>query len=280
MTTGVIDAHAHFWDPGALHYPWLTALPPLDRPFLPHAYAADAAGIPLAGVIFVECNCLPEESDREVALVELLAETEPRLAGIVAFVDLSDAAARESALARLRGVSLVRGVRQNIQGQPPGFALEEELVRGVQRVGDLGLTFDLCATHDQLGEVAVLAARCPDTRLVLDHCGKPPIRERGWEPWRTSIARIAAHPNVVCKLSGLLTEAAPACDDEALVPYAAHVLDAFGAERLMYGSDWPVLTLAGTHQRWYDFTARFTAAWRPAERRCFYHDTAVRVYGL
>ena len=176
---------------------------------------------------------------------------------------------------------LVKGIRQNIQGQPAGFSLGRGFVEGVREVGRRQLVFDLCVTHDQLDEVAGLVRECPDTRFVLDHCGKPAIRSRQLDPWRADIARLADHDNVYCKLSGLLTEAGPGqwCADD-LLPYAEWIVRCFGTERVMYGSDWPVLTLAGTYGDWYRFTHGLTMGWSAAEQRRFYGDNAVRVYGL
>lgn len=277
---GVVDAHVHFWDPAELRYPWLDGEPALRRPFVPADYEPLAtSGVDT--VVFVEANCTPADSAAEVALVERLAAAEPRIAGMVAFVDLLDEAARPSALARLSRAAGVVGVRQNIQGRAPGFSVDDAFVRGVEDVGHRGLAFDLCAAAGQLAEVTELVRRCPGTLFALDHCGKPAIRNDAFEPWATNIARLAAHPNVSCKLSGLLTEArAEQRRDEALLPFARHVLDCFGPSRLIYGSDWPVVTLAGGAAMWRAFTDRFTAAWTSADRQLFYSNNAIRLYGL
>jgi len=285
---GVVDAHVHFWDPAVLHYPWLAGTP-LDRAFLPPDYAATAAKgkAPITKLVFVECNCRPEEAQREVEFAQRLAQAEregeggPHIAAIVAFADLTDPPGLDRALNALCCSPLVKGTRHNIQGQPAGFALESVFVDGVQEVGRRGLTFDLCATHAQLREVAALVERCPDTQFVLDHCGKPPIRARRLEPWRACLARLAACENVCCKLSGLLTEAEPAHRRaEDLIPYATAAVECFGIERMLYGGDWPVLTLAGSYGDWYRFTERFTAGWSAADRNSFYAGNAARVYGL
>jgi len=278
----VVDAHVHFWDPGELHYPWLEGRTGLDRAFLPPAYSTAAAEIPITQVVVVEGNCRPEEARREVEFVERLAAAEPHIAGIVAFVDLGDPNARDRSFDALASSHKVKGVRQNIQGHSPGFCRRRAFVEGVRQVGRRGLTFDLCATHDQLPEVTGLVRECPDTRFVLDHCGKPAIRNRGGgrKPWSADVARLAAYENVSCKLSGLLTEAAERWCEEDLVPYATKVVECFGTERVIYGSDWPVLTLAGSYRDWYGFTDRFTAGWTEAERSRFFRDNAVRIYGL
>ncbi len=172
-------------------------------------------------------------------------------------------------------------VEGNCRPEEAPRELEWVKLEGVRAVGRRGLTFDLCVTHEQLREVTDLVRRCADTRFVLDHCGKPAIRHGRLEPWRSDIACLAAQENVCCKLSGLLTEAEPqGRRDEDLTPYAASVVECFGTERVLYGSDWPVLTLAGSCGDWYGFTERFTAAWTAAERRRFYADNAIRVYAL
>jgi len=281
----IVDSHVHFWDPEVLHYPWLTGVPPLHRAFLPRDYAAATGQIPIGRMVFVEANCRADEAGREVEFVERLVRAEPRLAGIVAFVDLAQGiGTRGSGLGKtldaLSRSPRVKGMRQNIQGQPAGFCRQPAFVEGVREVGRRGLVFDLCATHDQLGEVVDLVRDCPDTRFVLDHCGKPAIRDRGFEAWSADVTRLAAYENVCCKLSGLLTEAGATWCVEDLVPYAARVVECFGSERVLYGSDWPVLTLAGDYGSWYGFTQRFTQGWSVAERSGFYADNAARVYDL
>ncbi|AHG93136.1 amidohydrolase 2 (plasmid) [Gemmatirosa kalamazoonensis] len=272
------DAHVHFWDPSALHYPWLEELPALRRAFGPDEYATAAGDAPVERLVFVECNCVAEESAREVAFVERLAEREPRIAGIVAFADV--AAHGAAALDALPDSPLVKGVRQNIQGQPSGFCIRRTFVDGVREAARRGLAFDLCATHDQLGDVIALVERCPDARFVLDHCGKPAIRARAIDTWGRDLATLAAHDGVWCKLSGLLTEAGAEWTQDDLLPYAERVAEHFGPARMLYGSDWPVLTLAGTYAQWYDFTRRVAKDWSGPERDAFYSGNAARAYEL
>ncbi|HEY8485689.1 MAG TPA: amidohydrolase [Longimicrobiales bacterium] len=277
----IVDAHVHFWNPGLLAYPWLDGIPKLRRPFLPADFASSTGDAPVEKIVFVECNCAPGDNLREVEHVARLAEAEPRIAGLVAYVDLTDAAGLDRTLDALSDYPLVKGIRHNIQGEPAGFCLQPAFVEGVRKVGRRGFTFDLCVTHDQLPEVVRLVELCPDTRFVLDHCGKPAIRQGLLEPWKGEIARLAARGHVWCKLSGLLTEAdVERWREEDLVPYAEHVVEQFGIDRVLYGSDWPVLTLAGQYADWYGFTRRLTAGWSESERRRFYYENAVHFYGL
>jgi predicted TIM-barrel fold metal-dependent hydrolase len=279
MTTAILDAHVHFWDPAALQYPWLDDLAALQRSFLPVDYSAAIGGLAVSRCVVVEGNCLPEQSVREVQYFEHLAGADPRIGGIVAFAELTERATLMRTLDCLTNIRLVKGVRQNIQRQQRGFALQRAFVEGVREVGARGWTFDLCVTHDQLGEAIALVEQCPDTRFVLDHCAKPAIRTGERDPWREDLGRLAAHENVCCKISGLLTEAdLDHWRDGDLLPYAEHTVECFGIDRVLYGSDWPVLTLGGDYERWFDFTVRFTESWSHHERCRFYAENAARLY--
>jgi len=279
-THRVIDAHVHFWDPATLHYPWLGGIPALQHAFLPADFESLNAGT-LAGVVCVEANPLASENVAEADFVDALAEREPRILGLVAFVDLSDAPSRKRSLDLLANRERVVGIRHNIQAQPPGFCLEAEFVRGVAEVGANGLTFDLCVTADQLREVTELVRRTPGTSFVLDHCGKPAIRDDAFDSWATDFARLAEYENVACKLSGLLSEARPdQRTGDGLSKYARHALRCFGAARLMYGSDWPVVTTAGGERAWRALVDEFISDWTPADRQAFFYDNAIRHYGL
>ena len=277
---GIVDAHVHFWDPSVLRYPWLEGLPSLDRPFLPAAYTSATSGIPIESMMLVEANCLPHQTLGEADFFEEAAGLDSRVAGIVAFASLTTPAELDVTLDALAARPRVKGIRHNIQGEAAGFCTRPSFVDGVRKVGARGLTFDLCATHDQLRDVVELVRLCPDTRFVLDHCGKPAIRDRRLDPWRTDIADLAECANVWCKLSGLVTEASPTEWREAdLVPYASHVVERFGTERVMYGSDWPVLTLTADYAAWFRFTEWLTNGWSDAEQRAFYRGNALRAYG-
>lgn len=276
----IVDAHVHFWDPGLLHYEWLQTVPVLRRAFGPADFRAATGGTPVDQVVVVEGNCAPEENVLEAEYFARPAES-VRVAGIVAFADLTRPNELDRTLDVLSPSPKVKGVRQNIQGQPLGFCLQDRFVEGARKVGRRGLTFDLCITHDQCRDATELVRRCPDTSFVLDHCGKPAIRDRCVEPWRSDIRRLAEHENVCCKLSGLLTEAdTQEWRAEDLMPYASRVTECFGTDRLMYGSDWPVLTLAGDYRDWFGFTESFTGDWSQTDRNGFYHGNAKRVYRL
>lgn len=276
----VIDAHVHFWDPSVLRYPWLEGEADLAGSFRPSDFSPLTSG-DVDAVVFVEANVAPGQAAQEVAWVNDLADMEPRIAGIVAFVDLLDESRRDAALAAMSRTARVIGVRHNIQHQPAGFALQPAFVRGVQAVGASGLPFDLCITADQLDEVIDLVQRCPDVTFVLDHCGKPAIRDDAYDAWARDLERLASNAHVSCKISGLLTEAR---DDQrsadGLARWIERAHDCFGAERLLYGSDWPVSTLGGGALRWRAIVDAITASWPGAERQALFADNASRIYGI
>jgi len=278
--TRIVDAHVHFWDPGLLHYPWLNDTPELQRAFLADDLPALAHGV-LDGVVFVEANCRTTENFSELNFIDTLADAGARILGTVAFIDLCDGVRRTAALQELGRRARVVGVRHNIQHQPSGFGIQAEFVRGVQEVGRLGLTFDLCITARQLPEVTELVRQCPNTSFMLDHCGKPDIAGNAYESWATNLQRLAIHENVACKFSGLLSEARPDQRTAAgLLPFARHTMECFGPTRLVYGSDWPVVTTAGGEPLWRALVHEFTSDWSLAARQAFFCDNAVRFYGI
>ena len=278
----IVDAHVHFWDPAELDYPWIEAVPTLRRAFLPGDYtsATADADASVARLVAVEANAAPSQATREVGFFDRLAAVDSRISAIVAFVPLSNAAARDRVLDSLREHPRVKGVRQNIQSEPRGFCLHDAFVDGVREAGRRGYTFDLCVTSDQLAEAIALVERCPDTRFVLDHAGKPRIRDGADPWWHEAIERLASYERVWCKISGLLTEASAGQGEAAVLPYACHAIDCFGDERVMYGSDWPVLTLAGSYADWIRVARSLTMGWTAAAVHRFYCDNATRFYGL
>ncbi|MDQ2666268.1 MAG: amidohydrolase family protein [Gemmatimonadota bacterium] len=276
----VVDSHVHFWDPAVLHYPWIEAVPALRRAFVPgDLESTDADSID--AFIFVEANCLGTESLAEVEFVEGLAGAESRILGMVAHVDMLDEDGRTHALDALSRHGSVAGVRHNIQGHEQGYCLEPAFVRGVKEAGLRGFTFDLCITAEQLPDATQLALLCPEVQFILDHCGKPAIRDDSLEAWALGLFQLAQCPNVVCKVSGLLTEArADQQSLEALRPYLEEAHISFGVERLLFGSDWPVVTLAGSMDSWRGVVDAFTESWSGEDRDAFYAGNAIRTYGL
>lgn len=251
-TVSIVDSHVHLWDPAQFRYKWLDGLPALNRSFKPGEFTAGSASADVSKIIFVECGCEPTQNLAEVDWICTLAKGEPRLKGIVAHASLESGEEARAELEILASRSLVKGVRRNLQSESdPEFCLRREFLVGVRMLADFGFTFDLCLRHDQL-LVATELARCvPDVTFVLDHLGKPEVRNKMFQPWANDLKALAALPNVVVKISGLTTEANwNEWQPVEFMPYLSHALASFGPKRLIFGSDWPVLTLAANYERW------------------------------
>ncbi len=278
----VIDTHVHLWDTRRFRYPWLKELPKLDRPHLPADYRLAVAGLPISGMVFMQCETDPAQSLEEARWAAGLAAEEPRLVGIIPWAPLEKGEGARPFLRELEAVALVRGVRRIIQYEPdPEFCLQPDFLRGVRLLPEHGWSFELCISHGQLKNTIRLVQSCPEVSFILDHIGKPDIAGGRRFPWETELRELAGLPNVVCKLSGLLTEAdRQNWRREDLRPYLEHVLDCFGCRRLLYGGDWPVLTLAGEYRQWWEALNWVLAGCSAAERRQIFRDNAMRVYRL
>ncbi|MEV0648537.1 amidohydrolase family protein [Phytomonospora sp. NPDC050363] len=279
----IIDAHHHLWQYNK-GYKWLDAEPGLAP--LRRSYTVDDL-VAVTGPAGVDKTVLVEAGlgkTGEVAEFLALAATSDTIAGVVGWADIRDPGIGRT-LAEYRelpGADKLVGVREQLQSDSfPADCSTAEVVRGVQAVADAGLTFDLVLRVEQLPYAAKLAGAVEDTLFILDHLGKPQIGADGFAAWREAIAPLAEHPHVVAKVSGLVTEA----DWEKwtiadLRPYFECAVETFGPERLMWGSDWPVCTLAAEYKRVLDVTGELLDEFAPTERRRILGGTAAEVYGL
>jgi L-fuconolactonase len=279
----IVDAHVHLWNPELMRIPWLDGNPVLEKPFGPAEYRAHTAGLDVAAFVYVQVDVAPAYAFTEVLSVAAQAAEEPRLKAIVAFAPLEDGRRVRSYLADLVQLSpLVRGVRRITQGEPdPAYCLRPGFVEGVQQLADYGLSCDLCIVHPQLGPTIELVRRCPEVQFMLDHIAKPGIREGRIEPWKAQMAELAALPNVLCKISGVVTEADQQSWSAAMIaPYVNHALDAFGPDRVAFGSDWPVVLMASEYPRWVATLEELTAHLSPEAQRKLWAENATRFYRL
>jgi L-fuconolactonase len=278
MTT--VDAHQHFWQLALpFDYRWLDAPrhAPIKRDYLPEHLEPHlrAAGVSHAVVVQTQHNL----DENRWALG--LAERHPFLAGVVGWVDLASPACEEQLLEMRRHPKFV-GVRHVTQDEPDDdFIVRPEVLRGLRVLEKHGVPFDLLFYVKHLRHAATLARQLAGLPLVIDHLAKPRIREGRTEDWQPQLRAAAAHPNVYCKLSGLVTEADwrtwSALD---LKPYVEAALEAFGPERCMFGSDWPVCELAATYERVQEALAEALGPISASERAAVFGETARRFYRL
>lgn len=277
-----IDSHQHFWRYSADEYPWIGPdMERIARDFLPADLEAVARPEGIAGSVAVQARQSLEESHW---LLELAA-AHPFIQGVVGWVDLRSERVADDLAALSHNPKFV-GVRHVVQDEPdPRFVLGEPFMRGVRALHAFGLTYDLLLYPQQLPAAIELAGQLPEQPFVLDHLAKPRIRlgvqDAGFDTWRQDIEALARHDNVFCKLSGMVTEAAWRGWTQAdFVPFLDVVLAAFGPDRLMFGSDWPVCLIAAEYAEVVGIVRDFFSQATVGEQSQIFGDTAVRFYGL
>lgn len=272
-----IDAHFHCWQLARGDYGWLTpALAPIYRDVTVNDWQDEAAPLGVGGGVLVQAA--PTDAETQFLLAQ--ADAHPQVLGVVGWVDLlaTNAPARIEALARHPKLKGLRPMLQDIDD--PEWILQAALAPALQTMSDGGLVFDALVKSVHLPHILTLAGRYPDLALVIDHAAKPAIAAGEWQPWADGMARLAAETGAMCKLSGLLTEAGPAPAPGAVRRWAHHVLASFGASRVVWGSDWPVLELAGSYALWWRETQLLLAGFNAQERADILGANARRFYRL
>jgi L-fuconolactonase len=278
----IIDAHHHLWDLGVRDQDWITgaALAPLRRDFLLGDYQSVADVNGTTASIVVQTVTVPGETPELLAL----AAASDLIAGVVGWTDLAapDVGDKSATLTEMPGGAKLVGLRHQVQSEPdPDWLTRPDVLRGLGVIARAGLVYDLVITAGQLSQATRAAAAVPELTFVLDHLGKPPIASGRTDPWAQDLRGLAALPNTSAKLSGLVTEADWRRWQVAdLRPYAEVALDAFGPARMMFGSDWPVCTLAASYPDVLAAAHDLTAGLSPAEREAVFAGTAGSVYGL
>ncbi|RSM76318.1 amidohydrolase [Amycolatopsis sp. WAC 01375] len=273
----MIDAHHHLWDPSRRDYPWMTgsALDPIRRPYTVDDLRAVTKATGVKGTVLVQTVSSEEETREFLAA----ARAEPLIVGVVGWTDLTAPAVAER-VASFSGPLV--GIRHQVEDEPdPSWLTRPEVLRGLAALGEAGLAYDLLVKPPQLPAALAAAKALPDQVFVLDHAAKPPIATGEWQPWADGVAALGELDNVYCKLSGLVTEADWArWKVGQLARWAEHVLESFGASRLMFGSDWPVCELAAAYEVVVDTAFSLTGSLSDAERLEFFDGTAKRAYRL
>jgi L-fuconolactonase len=275
----IVDAHHHFWDPARAHYPWLTdELAAIRRAFTPNDLA------PLIGAAGVEATVLVQTRSSLDESREFLATAaaKPFIRGVVGWVDLTDPGIAE-VLADLRdgpGGDRLVGIRHQVHDEPdPAWLLRDDVGRGLRAVRDAGLAYDLLIRSRELPAALETVRQVPDLRFVIDHLAKPSIKDRVMQPWAELIRPFGALENAWCKVSGMVTEADwNSWQPLDLAPYVGHVLDVFGPDRLIFGSDWPVCLLAASYEDVVRTSRTLFASLDEAKRSAVFGETARRVY--
>lgn len=273
----IIDTHLHLIYPDRLSYPWLGNAPAINKPWSVEAYWAEAKSLGIEAALHMEVD---------VAEADILAETEfvlglPSIAGAIAACR-PEHADFPSELEKLLAVGKgrIKGLRRILHEVPDNVSEPQLFADNLRLLAQHGLTFDLCLRADQLQLGVALAQRVPEVTFILDHCGNPDINGIGLDPWRQSLGEIAALPNVMGKVSGIVNHCDPDWSHETLRPYVGHVIESFGWDRVVWGSDHPVVTLTGSLTRWVEAAREIVAGESTENQEKIFHRNAQRIYRL
>ena len=273
----VIDSHVHFWKYDKKTYDWIdNSMKVLQQDYLPEHIALTLKRNDVDGVVAVQAT----QSEMETHFLVELAKTHSVIKGVVGWLDLQ----ADNIADRLQYFSqypIIKGYRHVVQGEPLDFLARPAFRRGVAALKAYNYRYDILIFHHQLQPAIDFVRAFPDQAFVVDHCAKPDIRHKNIEEWKKGIKELAGFPNVCCKLSGLFTEAAwkewSAAD---FYPYFDVVFEAFGPNRLMFGSDWPVMLLSGIYVQWKSLLEKYMEGFSPEDREKVFGFNAIQFYNL
>jgi predicted TIM-barrel fold metal-dependent hydrolase len=277
----IVDTHQHLWDLDLFRYSWLQNVPVLNRSFRMSDYQEATRGLEVVKSVHLEADVdAPYMLAETQHLLKLCDQPGNPLGGIVACARPENDDFHDH-IGKIAGHPQIKGIRRVLHTQPDELGRDERFVANVGSLAGYGLSFDICVLARQLPVAIGLVSRCPEVTFILDHCGVPQVKEKILDPWRGDIAQLAQYQNVFCKVSGLVAYADPLTwTVEDLRPYIEHVIERFGWERVLFGSDWPVCTLAASFARWVQALTEITASCGDENQRKLFHDNAVRVYRL
>lgn len=287
----IVDTHQHLWDLDLFSYAWIQAQPApgsmaagkpgLNRSFRMADYLEATAGAGVEKSVHVEADvdepCMLAETRHVLALAE---QPDNPLEGVVACARPENRDFKHY-LDQIAGHPKLKGIRRILHTQPDGLGEGQMFRDNVRSLASYALSFDLCVLARQLPIAIGLVEYCPEVNFILDHCGNPRIKPHELDPWRQHLRTMAGFPNVDCKISGIVTHAdAEHWSPEDLRPYVEHVIECFGWDRVMFGSDWPVCTLAATFRQWVEALSLVTRNAGEVNRNKLFYQNAVRVYRL
>ena len=295
----IIDTHQHLWDLTKFNLPWTAGADIFNRNYLTYDYLVATESLNVVKAIYMEVDVAAAQKAGEANYIAAQCQRgdTPTAAAVISGFPAS--ADFKTYISRFAGNPYVKGLRQvlHVPETGPGYCLQPAFVKGVQLLGELGLSFDLCSRPAELGDAVKLVDQCPGTRFILDHCGNAdpyvvadPQAPEMVDPansmahtrqqWLDDITALAQRPNVVCKISGIIARVRPGWTPKILAPTINHCLDAFGPNRVIFGGDWPVCTLGASYAQWVNALKEVIAIRSEGEQRKLLHDNAARIYGL
>lgn len=279
MSLPIIDTHQHLWDLEQLTLPWLPEQGTLAKSHTLGDYWWAAKGLNIVKTVYMEVDSSTREQEAE-AILNFCRNQTGKMYGAVIGGDPASDDFKEY-MRKFLGEPGLKGVRQVLHGgQPEGYCVQSKFVERVQWLGTHGLRFDLCLRPDELTDGAKLVELCPETQFILDHCGNAPVFGSRTQ-WARGLTEIAALPNVMCKISGIVAQCQPGkWQASDLAPIVHRCREAFGIDRVMFASDWPVCTLAASLKEWVTALQEIVQDWTEEDQRKLFHDNAEKFYAL
>lgn len=270
----IIDTHLHLVYQDRFSYPWLANAPALNRQWTVEDYWAEATPLGIEAAIHMEVDVAEKDM---LAETQFVTELHPRVVGAIAAArpEYKDFPDYLQEIAEVRGL---RGLRRILHTVPDEISQSDRFVENIQRLANYKLPFDLCYRADQLPIAKKLVVQCPDVQFILDHCGVPKVEEQELDPWRSYIRDLAALPNVVAKVSGVVAYAGPNWTVATIRPFIEHVIESFGWDRVVWGSDHPVCTRTASLTRWVNALQEIIAGASEDEKARLLHRNAERIY--
>ena len=276
----IVDSHVHLWDPTTFPTPWLSTIPQLNSRHLVTDYMSAMESYKVESFVFVECTRGTGTS--EAIIVSKMANQFPALKAIVAWAPIETGNVVSERLYELSKISKVKGIRRLLEFETnPEFCLKKAFLEGLKTLEEYDYSFDICISHSQLPQVIKMVDKFPDIRFILDHCAKPDIQHKKIDFWSCNMKQLALNKNIYCKISGLINCAAPyswVLDD--IKPYYDIVMEYFGIDHVLYGSDWPMSKLATTKNNWLTNLELLTGDLTYEEKRLLFSDNAKKVYKI
>lgn len=283
----IIDPHQHLWDLKKFTLPWHkeAGTTPLQKSFVMSDYLEATKGLNVVKTVYMEVDVAPEQQVAEAEyVIDLCQRGDNPMKGAV-ISGRPGTPSFEPYIRKLAQNKFIKGVRQVLHGDstPEGFCLKPKFVESVQLLGDLGLSFDLCLRSGEVLGVAKLVEQCPKTRFVLDHCGNMSVTSKNADDkkkWHDGMKAMAALPNVICKVSGIVAAANEGWKPDDLAPVINTTLDTFGEDRVMFAGDWPVCTLRASFAQWVNALKQIVKSRPLAFQKKLFHDNAAKFYGI
>ncbi|MBK8089737.1 MAG: amidohydrolase family protein [Chitinophagaceae bacterium] len=273
----IIDTHQHFWKYDPFVYDWITEdMSVIRKDFLPIDLAEVLKAEKIETCISVQAN----QTEAETEWLVKMADENDFIAGVVGWVDLRSNLIEEW-LQYFKQYKKLKGFRHVLQGEEPSFMLLESFLHGISKLNEYGYTYDILIFPHHLEAALQLVKKFPDQRFIIDHIAKPSIKDGKIDEWKADMKTISKQQNVYCKLSGMVTEADwKNWSKENLTPYIDTVVNCFGTDRIMFGSDWPVCLVASSYEKWLNVIKEYFASYTMEEQEKVFSKNAIRFYNL